>query len=87
MTFDPPHCLNLNSSALYYYLFKAMLLVANDPFIERLMYPYPMNHVHDRQQVTQQTVNKLRKFLYQPILLTPITIHLSDFDSLRMMSI
>ena len=83
ITKDPDHRINMGSSALYYYLFKAMLLASNDPLTEWLMYPQPT--LGDRHEVAQRTADKLRGYFHNPMLITPITVSLRDDNSLRMM--
>lgn len=72
--------LNVGSSVVYYYLFKALILSEIDPWIERLLFPSPVCR-GCRLRVTTTLVDKLTERLHED---HPIQLF-SHGDSLRMM--
>jgi hypothetical protein len=87
LTIDPTHMINVNSSTLYYYVLKAIMLYEIDKCLEQILLP---NHSYQKQKCQTFPQNRLQHIISS----TPFCQYfknivkkkLSD-DSLRMMSL
>lgn len=56
---DDQHCLNANSSVLYYYIYKAVILFNPSPITETLLIPQPLAKL-TRDQMTSAIVKQIK---------------------------